>query len=66
MKASDLLIVLAALALLKPCFLKNKVSTALASSLSAANRVGDTILRLTEPSIPDSAVHQNKSLETII
>lgn len=39
MKRSDLLIVLAAIALLKPCFFKNKVKTAFASSFSAAKRV---------------------------
>lgn len=55
MKRSDLLIVLAATALLKPCFFKNKVKIALASSFSAANRVGDTTLKLTEPSTPESA-----------
>lgn len=60
MKASDLLIVLAARALLNPCFFKNNVSTALASSFSAANRVGDTILWLKEPSTPESAVQQTK------
>lgn len=55
MKWSDLFMVLVATALLNPCFLKNKDKTALASSLSAANRVGDTTFKLNEPSIPESA-----------
>lgn len=46
MKSSDLLIVLAAIALLKPCFFKNRLNTALASSFSAANRIGGTALEL--------------------
>lgn len=57
MKSSDLLMVLAAIALLKPCFFKNRLNTALASSFSAANRLGDTTLKLVDDaSIPDSAV----------
>lgn len=56
MKRSDLLMVLAATALLRPCFFKNKVNTALASSFSAANRVGDTTRKLNDPSTLDSAV----------
>lgn len=55
MKWSDLLMVLDAIELLNPCFFKNKVKTALASSLSAANRVGDTTFKLKEPSISESA-----------
>jgi len=54
---SDLLIVLAATALLKPCFFKNKFRTAFASSFSAATRVAGTTLtlELKDPSIPESA-----------
>lgn len=63
MKRSDLLIILAAAALLIPCFLINNVNTALASSLSAANRVGEITLKLKVPSISDSAnfARQKKS-----
>jgi len=53
MKRSDLLMVLAATELLKPCFFKNKVNTALASSFSAANRVGDTTSKFNDPSMPE-------------
>lgn len=56
MNRSDLLIVLAATALLKPCFFKNKVKIALASSFSAANRVGGTTFELNDPSTPESAL----------
>lgn len=57
MTSSDLLMVLAATALLKPCFFKNRLNTALASSFSAANRLGGTTLKLIDdPSTPDSAV----------
>ena len=45
--------VLAAMALLKPCFFKNKVNTALASSFSAANRVGGMALMFNDPSVPE-------------
>lgn len=38
-------------ALLKPCFFKNKVKIALASSFSAANRFAGTTLKLNGPSI---------------
>lgn len=50
MKRSDLLIVLAAAALVNPCFFKNKVNTALASSFSAASKFGGTTLKLNDPS----------------
>jgi len=46
MKLSDLFRDLAAVAVLKPCFFRNKVKTALASSLSAVNKVGGTALVL--------------------
>lgn len=39
MKQSDLLIILAVVALVKPCFLRNNVNTAFASSLSAVNKL---------------------------
>lgn len=55
MKRSDLLIVLAATTLLRPCFFKNRVRTALASSFSAASKVGETTRTLEDPSIPESA-----------
>ncbi|KAK8622243.1 hypothetical protein V6N13_117167 [Hibiscus sabdariffa] len=55
MKRSDLLMILTATALLRPCFLKNNVKTALASSFSAAIRVGDTTLELKDPSNSESA-----------
>lgn len=48
--------VLAATVGLSPCFFRNKVRTALASSFSAANRAGDTNFKLNEPSTPESAV----------
>lgn len=56
MKRSDLLIVLAAAALVNPCFFKNKVNTALASSFSAASKFGGTTLKLNDPSITYMAV----------
>lgn len=55
MKMSDLFMVLEATALLRPCFFRNKVKTALASSFSAANKVGETTRKLKDPSIPESA-----------
>jgi len=48
-----LLIVLAAFALLKPRFFKNKVNTALASSFSAANRVGDNSFTFNDSSVSE-------------
>jgi len=60
MKRSDLLMVLEATALLNPCFFKNKVKTALASSFSAANRAGGTTFKLNDPSVPESACHNIK------
>lgn len=45
--------VLAAFALLIPCFFKNKVNTALASSFSAANRVGGNSFTVNEPFVPE-------------
>ena len=59
MKESDLLMVLAAMALLNPCFFKNKVKTALASSFSAAKRVDGTTFKLNEPFISESAVKEH-------
>lgn len=61
MKRSDLLMILAATALLKPCFFKNKVKTAFASSLSAAKRVGDTTFELNDPFVPESAVNISRT-----
>lgn len=60
MKRSDLLMVLAATALLNPCFFKNRVKTALASSFSAANKVGGTTFKLNNPSTPESAAIVSK------
>lgn len=60
MKRSDLFIVLAAIALLMPCFFKNKVKTALASSFSAVRRAGDTTFKLTGPSVSESATLDNQ------
>jgi hypothetical protein len=60
MKMSDLLMVLEATALLNPCFFKNKVKTALASSFSAANRAGGTTFKLNDPSIAESSYHNIK------
>lgn len=57
---SDLLIVLAATALLKPCFFKNKFRTAFASSFSAATRVAGTTLTL-ELKDPSNFARQKKS-----
>lgn len=54
--------VLAATVWLRPCFFKNKVRTALASSFSAAKRTGDTSFKLNEPSIPESAVQVLKDI----
>lgn len=45
--------VLAAFALLKPCFFKNKVNTALASSFSAANKVGGITFMFTDLSVAE-------------
>lgn len=58
---SDLLTVLAAIALLKPFFFKNKVKTALASSFSAANRVVGSASKLNDPSIPESSFMTSKN-----
>lgn len=52
-KISDLLTVLAATALLKPFFFRNKFKTALASSFSAANMVVGSASKLNDPSIPE-------------
>lgn len=60
MKRIDLLMIFAALALLKPCFFKNKVKTAFASSFSAVKRVGGTTFKLYEPFIPESAVKTSR------
>lgn len=54
--------VLAAIVLLRPCFFKNKVNTALASSFSAAKRAGDTSFKLNDPSIPESAAQMAKHI----
>lgn len=54
MKRSDLLMVLAATPLLRPCFFKNNVNTALASSFSAANKVEGTTRKLEDPFTPES------------
>lgn len=54
--SSDLLMVLAATALLKPCFLRKSESTALASSFSAANKVGGTVVKLLDPNPEESSV----------
>lgn len=54
-KQSDLLIVLAAIALLKPCFLKNNDNTAFASSLSAANKLEGIALKLKSLATSDSS-----------
>lgn len=66
MKDSDFLIILAEPALLKPCFFRNKVNTALASSFSAATRFGGTVLKLKEPSSSDSAVNYQSKLRALI
>lgn len=64
MKSSDLLMVLAATALLNPFFFKNKVRTALASSFSAANKVGGTTFKLDETSVSESAAIVSKNKVT--
>jgi hypothetical protein len=51
-KGSDLLMILAAFALLKPCFFKNKVNTAFASSFSAANKVGGNPFTFNDSFVP--------------
>lgn len=68
MKRSDLFIVLAAIALLRPCFFKNKVKTALASSFSAVRRAGETTFKLADPSISESVIldHQNIVLFSMV
>lgn len=54
-KQSDLLVVLAAIAFLKPCFLKNNDNTAFASSLSAANKLEGIALKLKSLATPESS-----------
>lgn len=48
--------VLAATALLKPCFLRKSESTALASSFSAASKVGGTVVKVLDPNPEESSV----------
>lgn len=60
MKRSDLLVVLTATALLKPCFFKNKVNMAFASSFSDANKLGDTVLTPEVLYISDSPEFEQK------